>query len=290
MAPKGNKKPAAKKSNNQGAKPAAKPAPKKSAPKPAAKKSTGGKKAGAVKLGVYIKGLSFPDLSKETVAETFAKCGKVTEVRLRHGKYTLVFFDNEAGVKKARELSGKVVKGQKITVDEVKKAKPTRPRAEYCTTVYVGGLPGGSTKKQLVQHFGGCGKISKVRIYKAGHHGFVYFENNAAAKKAVAMADTLFSHGKDVSAMETVPAQLQRKLEIKFSIRTRKGDAKANEKKYNRRAPSQIEAAEAKSATRAEMRAAAKAAKASGSGSGSKGSKTRKGSRKGSSKKSASKK
>lgn len=290
MAPKGNKKPAAKKAAPAPAKQAAaKPAPKKAAAKPAAKKESA-KKSGAPKLGVYVKGLNFPGLSNETVAETFAKCGKVTEVRLRHGKYCIVFFADESAIKKARELNNKVVKGQKISVEEAKKAKPTRPRAQYCTSVFVGNLPGGTNEEQLKAHFGSCGKIVRTRIYKAKHHGFVYFDTNAAAKKAVAMADTPFAHGKSQEELsqkygETVPAQLQRKLEITFSVRTKKGDQARAKKRYERRPMSQIEAAEKKSAHRAELRAAAKAAKASGSGSGSKGSKTRKGSRKSSSKK-----
>jgi len=280
MAPKGNKKPAAKPAGNN--KPAPKAAAKKSAPKPVAKKASATKKAGAPKNGAYIKGLSFPGQSNETVSEAFAKCGKVTEVRLRHGKYTMVFFENDAGLKKARELNGKVVKGQKISVEECKKAKPTQPRANYCTIVWIGGLPGGTTRVQLVKHFEGCGKVVKARVYST-HQGFVYFENNAAAKKAVAL-ETPFAHGKDVSAMEVVPAQLQKKLDVKFSIRNKKFDAKQLTKRYNRRTPSAIEAAEKKAATRQDIRAARKAGKSTGSGS-------RKGSgRKGSGRKSSSKK
>jgi len=281
MAPKGNKKPAAKPAGNN--KPAPKAAAKKSAPKPATKKASATKKAGSPKNGAYVKGLSFPGQSNETVAEAFAKCGKVTEVRLRHGKYALIFFENEAGLKKARELNNKVVKGQKVSVEECKKAKPTRNRASYCTSVWIGGLPGGATRQQLVKHFEVCGKVVKARVYNPKNQGFVYFENNAAAKKAVAL-DNAFSHGKDVSTMEVVPAQLQRTLEVRFSIRSKKFDAKQATKRYNRRTPTAIEAAEKKSAARVELRAAAKSGKTTGSGA-RKGSGRKGSGRKGSSKK-----
>eukprot|EP00992_Anisonema_acinus_P015441 TRINITY_DN9752_c0_g2_i5.p1 TRINITY_DN9752_c0_g2~~TRINITY_DN9752_c0_g2_i5.p1 ORF type:complete len:183 (+),score=25.05 TRINITY_DN9752_c0_g2_i5:151-699(+) len=95
------------------------------------------------------------------------------------------------------QRAGKTVKGCKVTVESLKQATPTRPREEYCSTLFVGELPGGVTKNQIRAHFSSAGKILKVRYYEKQHHGFVYFSNNAEAKKAMALADVPFSFGKD---------------------------------------------------------------------------------------------
>lgn len=250
-------------------KPAAKKAAPKAAPKPAApakKAAKGGKKksGGAERpqvTGVYVKNLDFEGMSHETVKDCFKHCSNIVEVRLRHGKYALIFFSAKANANKALEMNNKVVKGNKITVVMAKCARPTKVREGRCTTVWVGGLPGATTEKQLATHFAGCGSITKVRVYREKHFGFVYFADAASASKAVAMAETPFSHGKDVSKMESVPVQLSRKLEVKYSIRTKERDAATNGRRFNRRPPSVIEAGVKKSEGRLASHAAAKAAK-----------------------------
>uniref|UniRef100_A0A7S1I8B6 RRM domain-containing protein n=1 Tax=Eutreptiella gymnastica TaxID=73025 RepID=A0A7S1I8B6_9EUGL len=275
MAPKKASKPAAKKA-------APKAAPKPAAPAKKAKKAEKKKGGGAERpqvTGVYVTGLDFEGMSHETVKEQFKHCQNITEVRLRHGKYALIFFGTKANANKALEMNKKLVKGNKISVVLAKRARPTKVREGKCTTVFVGGLPGATTKKQLATHFADCGSITKVRVYSK-HYGFVYFDSAAAATKAVAMGDVPFSHGKDTSRMEEVPHQLSRTLEVKYSIRTKASDAVRNEKRYNRRPPSAIEAAEKKAANRVASHAAAKAAKEAekkkAAGSAAKGSTTKK--------------
>lgn len=243
--------------------------------KKAAKKGGGAERPQVT--GVYVTGLDFEGMSHETVKECFKHCQNITEVRLRHGKYAVIFFGTKPNAKKALEMNNKMVKGNKISVVMAKRARPTKVREGKCTTVFVGGLPGASTKKQLSAHFADCGKIIKVRVY-AQHHGFVYFADAAAASKAVAMADVPFAHGKDTSRMEEVPHQLSRILEVKYSIRTKAGDAARNEKRYNRRPPGVIEAAEKKAANRVASHAAAKAAKDAEQKKAAKSSTTKKGS------------
>eukprot|EP00992_Anisonema_acinus_P015440 TRINITY_DN9752_c0_g2_i4.p1 TRINITY_DN9752_c0_g2~~TRINITY_DN9752_c0_g2_i4.p1 ORF type:complete len:243 (+),score=46.41 TRINITY_DN9752_c0_g2_i4:151-879(+) len=136
------------------------------------------------------------------------------------------------------QRAGKTVKGCKVTVESLKQATPTRPREEYCSTLFVGELPGGVTKNQIRAHFSSAGKILKVRYYEKQHHGFVYFSNNAEAKKAMALADVPFSFGKDPSTKEVVPLSWQHKLNLQYSLRTKAFDRKKAEKKANRAPPS----------------------------------------------------
>eukprot|EP00992_Anisonema_acinus_P015438 TRINITY_DN9752_c0_g2_i1.p1 TRINITY_DN9752_c0_g2~~TRINITY_DN9752_c0_g2_i1.p1 ORF type:complete len:296 (+),score=69.80 TRINITY_DN9752_c0_g2_i1:70-957(+) len=238
MAPK--KAPPAKPAAKVSAKSAAKAAPKAAAPAPPKAappkpKPAPSKKAG---IGVCVRGLDFEGLCHETVKEAFPQSGKITEVRLRHGKYVLLFYSSADAAQKALEFNGKTVKGCKVTVESLKQATPTRPREEYCSTLFVGELPGGVTKNQIRAHFSSAGKILKVRYYEKQHHGFVYFSNNAEAKKAMALADVPFSFGKDPSTKEVVPLSWQHKLNLQYSLRTKAFDRKKAEKKANRAPPS----------------------------------------------------
>jgi len=189
-------------------------------------------------------------MDHDSIKEVFKPCGAVTEVRLRHGKFVLVFFRQRASAAKAIEMDGKTVKGSKITVCKARKAKPTRQREHYCTTIYAGGLPGCTTEGQLFKHFKSAGKILKIRLHQPYHQAFIYFQDNKAAKKAFALKDVPFAHGKDVSKLETVPIQWQRKLHLRFSIRTKKFDRIRAKKRFNRRPPSEIEADRRKSEKR----------------------------------------
>lgn len=264
----------------EAAKPKAKPAPSK---KSSSKKSSGKKAKKEIPQfsGVHITNLDFDGISKDSVRELFKQCPKITEVRIRHGHHVLIFFDGQQGAKKALEMNGKTIYGNKIKVSVAKHAKPTRPREQYCKTLWVGGLPGGTTKAQLAKHFTGCGKIVKVRVYRERHMGFVYFMTNREARRAMElMKDKTFTHGKDISKMPNPPPELQHKLELRYSIRTRKYDKKVAERRFNRRPPSQIEAARIKSENRKAHRAALAKAKAKkekeGSGTKKAGSGTKK--------------
>merc|ERR1712071_489837 len=77
--------------------------------------------------GVYVKNLDFEGMSHETVKDCFKHCSNIVEVRLRHGKYALIFFSAKANANKALEMNNKVVKGNKITVVMAKRARPTKP-------------------------------------------------------------------------------------------------------------------------------------------------------------------
>eukprot|EP00996_Jenningsia_fusiforme_P001414 NODE_2299_length_1237_cov_375.235690_g2095_i0.p1 GENE.NODE_2299_length_1237_cov_375.235690_g2095_i0~~NODE_2299_length_1237_cov_375.235690_g2095_i0.p1 ORF type:complete len:298 (-),score=74.06 NODE_2299_length_1237_cov_375.235690_g2095_i0:252-1145(-) len=225
---------------------------------------------------VYIRNLDFEGMNHDTIKDVFKPCGTIAEVRLRHGRFVLIFFRGKAAAEKAVEMNGKTVKGNKIKVVFARKAKPTRQREHYCTTVWCGGLPGGTTEKQLEEHFKEAGRILKVRIARKKHQGWVYFQNNKDTKKAMTLADKPFAHGKDVSQLEEIPIQWQRKLELRYSIRTKLFDMLRNRKRFNRRPPSVIKAGLRKSRARREARKAAKELAAGKKNSSSKKSSSKK--------------
>jgi hypothetical protein len=208
-APKTVAKPAAPKA---AAKPAvAKPAaaaPKAAAPKAAAPKA-------AVGNGIYVKGLGEADAA--TISALFeAKCGKVTNVQVRKGKYAQVFFDNAASVKKATEtFNNKEVKGNLVTVSAAKSG-PKAVAAE-AKTVFVSPIFAASTtRKQVFALFAGCGKVIRLRTYH-NNSAFVYFESAAAAQKAI----------KDKNGTE----YQNKKLLVKGSVRTVEADKAAQVKR-----------------------------------------------------------
>lgn len=191
-------------------KPAAKAAPKASETKP---------KAASSDNGVYIKGLNFPGISHDTIKAAFKQqAGEAKQVVLRRRKYCIMYFKDASAASKARELNGRVLKGNKLTVEAAKK-KQTPERSVYCKTVFVGNLPRmphAQGKVNLKKEFSKCGNVVKVRTYQAGH-GFVYFSDNASAKKAVTTMDHQ-SLGK--------PFPSERQVSVQYSIRTKDGDAK----------------------------------------------------------------
>eukprot|EP01059_Diplonema_ambulator_P024730 TRINITY_DN4104_c1_g1_i2.p1 TRINITY_DN4104_c1_g1~~TRINITY_DN4104_c1_g1_i2.p1 ORF type:complete len:227 (+),score=128.60 TRINITY_DN4104_c1_g1_i2:97-777(+) len=198
---------------------ASKPAAKKAEPKKAEKTEAKPAKAAAATdgKGVYVKNLNFPGIAHDTIIAAFKPCGEVKDVVLRRRKYCIVYFKDAAGASKAKELNGKVLKGQKVTVESAKKKLP-QERSEFCTTVFVGDLPRMSRKQgkaNLKKEFSSCGAISKVRTYQAGH-GFVYFKDNASAKKAVTDMDNK-PLGK--------PFPENRPVKVRYSIRTKEKDA-----------------------------------------------------------------
>lgn len=264
MAPKKSNtasKPAAKaaapaKASKAPAKAASKPAPPKkgSASKPAPKKESGA-------AGVIVKNLEFEGMCHETVTDIFKSSGKISEIRLRHGKYVLIFFDSMTAAQRATDMGGKVVKGNKISVQMLKKAKPTQPRAEYCTTVYAGNLPGGTTKRQLALHFKKHGKVDKVRLFKAKRCAFIYFADNAAARAAFGSAATPFVHGKDITKGE-FPLAMQTKLTLAYSLRTLENDRKVAARRAARAPPFVQARRQEKSEARKKRKEAKKAAAA----------------------------
>jgi len=208
-APKAAAKPAAK-----AAQPAAKPAVKAA---PAAKKATPSNKGSDA--GVYIKNLNGPDVTTEQIKSLFGSCGKITEIRLRRNKYVLVFFDNQNAAKKALEFNGKQMKGSKISV-ELAKSKSHRKREEYCTTAFIGHLPGCTSKKHLTEICKPFGTIIRIRNYRAKRHAFVYFQDVAAANKAVQALN-----GKEYR---------QTKLSAKLSVRTKGADQHTYQRRIER--------------------------------------------------------
>jgi len=196
---------------------------KKGAAKPAAKKAAAPAKAApakktaaAIDTAVYVKGLNFPGMSFETIKAAFKPQGEVKDICLRRKKYCILYFKDASSANKAKELNGKTLKGQKITVEAAKKKLPA-DRASTCTTVFVGNLPAMTHKQGVVavkKEFAKCGTITKVRSYRAGH-AFVYFADNAAAKKAVTTLDN-----------QTLGAPFPAKtISVKYSIRTKALDA-----------------------------------------------------------------
>jgi len=213
-APKAAAKPAAK-AAQPAAKPAAKAAPAKAAP--AAKKATAANKGSDA--GVYIKNLNGPDVTTEQIKSLFGSCGKITEIRLRRNKYVLVFFDNQNAAKKALEFNGKQMKGNKISV-ELAKSKSHRKREEYATTAFIGHLPGCTSKKHLSELCKPFGTIIRIRNYRAKRHAFVYFQDVAAANKAVQALN-----GKEYH---------QTKLSAKLSVRTKGVDQHTYQRRIER--------------------------------------------------------
>eukprot|EP01062_Namystynia_karyoxenos_P044936 TRINITY_DN33264_c0_g1_i2.p2 TRINITY_DN33264_c0_g1~~TRINITY_DN33264_c0_g1_i2.p2 ORF type:complete len:228 (+),score=95.04 TRINITY_DN33264_c0_g1_i2:79-762(+) len=213
---------APKKSNKPAAKKAAEPKAEKKAPAAAApaKASGSGK-------GVYVKGLSYDGMSHTSIKAHFRDCGEIKEIRMRGKKYCLIFFENDNGANKAQQLNGSTMKGNKITVEAATRAKPSPNRAETSRTVFVGNLPRmnrKSGKNALKKEFQKYGTVVKVRSYQAGH-GFVYFKDNASAKKAVSGAD-----GQALSA----PFPSKRKVSVRYSIRTKELDQKKHQARLDR--------------------------------------------------------
>eukprot|EP01062_Namystynia_karyoxenos_P009546 TRINITY_DN1337_c0_g1_i2.p3 TRINITY_DN1337_c0_g1~~TRINITY_DN1337_c0_g1_i2.p3 ORF type:complete len:265 (+),score=141.50 TRINITY_DN1337_c0_g1_i2:99-797(+) len=216
----------AKKPAGKAAKPAAKAA------KPAAKQAAPAAKAPSAPAStgksVYIKNLAFPGLSHETVKAAFKSCGNVSQVQLRRKKYCILHFNDAAAAGKAKELNGKTVKGSKITVEAAKKG-PEPARSEYCTSVFVGGLskmPRKDARAALKKQFTQCGNVVKIRTYSesSGMHAFVYFADNAAAKKAVTTMDRQ-SLSKPFG---------KRPIQVAYSIRTKAKDQKAEKVRQTR--------------------------------------------------------
>lgn len=163
-------------------------------------------------------------MNHDTVKAAFKNLPKITEVRLRHQRFVMLFFASAEAAQKALLLNGKTIKGNKISVEPLKKATPTRDRKTYCTTVYVGGIKGRTVKKQLLRHFAAAGEIDKVKIYmRPKVHAFVYFKSVAAAGKAVSMANIPFCYSRPNCK---TPNKFRQKvtLDIKLSIRTRAFD------------------------------------------------------------------
>ena len=159
------------------AKAAAKPAEKKAEAKPKATSTT------SASNGVHVKnwGKDGVDAAKTL----FAGCGNVVDVKLRRGKYCLVWFDNSAAVKKAVDsFNGKELKGRTLGVAAAKSA-PQSDKHQNSTVVFAQPIfREASTRKEIFKLFQGAGKILKLRTYR-NNSAFVYFESASAAAKSV---------------------------------------------------------------------------------------------------------
>lgn len=158
--------------------------------------------------GVYVKG--WGNEGCDACRTLFGASGKVTAVRVRRGKYAIVWFAEPAAVQKATSaFNGKTVKGATLTVSAAKSAPPASG-LENATSVFVGPVFRGTTsKKQLSALFGGCGKVLKIRQYR-NNTAFVYLDSTAAANKAV----------KDVTGKKLANVAVT----VKLSRRTKAGD------------------------------------------------------------------
>jgi len=196
MPPKASPKPAAKPAAKAAAPaaktaPASKQAPAKQAPaKTAPAKTTPQPKPAATSAakpavagnGVYVKGLGLA--SVDAIKTIFQSAGTITNVRVRRNKYAIVFFENQASVKKAiDQFNGKEVQGRELSVTSAK-AAPKSTSAEP-VTVFVSPIFRQNTKRNQVREvFKNCGKIVKLRTYRT-NHAFVTFDSTAAALKAI---------------------------------------------------------------------------------------------------------
>eukprot|EP00999_Lentomonas_sp_LEN2_P000433 NODE_1435_length_861_cov_128.452316_g1388_i0.p1 GENE.NODE_1435_length_861_cov_128.452316_g1388_i0~~NODE_1435_length_861_cov_128.452316_g1388_i0.p1 ORF type:complete len:219 (-),score=99.09 NODE_1435_length_861_cov_128.452316_g1388_i0:92-748(-) len=203
-----------------GAKPAAKPAQKKKA---AAKPQ---RKLVADASGVYVTNLVLEGgVNHDSIRAAFSGCGKISEIRVRKGgrtPYALLFFDNQAGSKKALDMNGKLVGEKKISVAAAQTSR-TPDLTTTASTVFVGNLGGVTSKKQLQAAFGKCGEVQAVKVRRQPEHfGFVYFKDNGAAQKAVKTLDGTQLGDKTIS--------------VKFSKKTRDADNAQAAKKAARAA------------------------------------------------------
>lgn len=157
------------------AKTAAAPAAKAAAPKVAAPAGAGN--------GVYVKGLG--DANVEAVKAIFSAAGNVTSVRLRRNKFALVFFETQAGVKKAVDaFNNKEVKGKTLTVSSAKAAQKSDAHVGTATVFVAPLFRQNTTRSQIRGIFAGAGKILKLRTYR-GNYAFVTFDSTASAQKAI---------------------------------------------------------------------------------------------------------
>ncbi|CAD2216370.1 RNA recognition motif. (a.k.a. RRM, RBD, or RNP domain), putative [Angomonas deanei] len=167
-------KPAAKKAATKAAAP--KPA---AAPKAAAKPSQG---AAGNSNGVYVKNWGTGSVADAT--EVFSAAGAVQSVRVRRHKYAIVFFDNQAAVKKAIDLfNEKEIAGQVVTVAPAK-ASPKADAHANSSSVFISPIfRTSATTAQIKELFNGY-KVLRVRTYRK-NFAYAYFDSPATAAKFV---------------------------------------------------------------------------------------------------------
>lgn len=165
--------------------PAPSKAPEKKAPAAAEKKPEAPKPKAATPScnGIHVK--NWGKGSSEDASKLFANCGKVTDVRIRRNHYALVWFDNAAAVKKAVDtFNNKEIDGKALQVAPAK-STPVPPKINTSMTVFVKPIfRDNTTRAQLRELFGGCGKIIKITQLHL-NKAFVYFDSVAAAQKAI---------------------------------------------------------------------------------------------------------
>lgn len=165
--------------------------------------------------GIYLKGLPSDLQSVDAIKKFLKSLGTITSVRMRGGKYCLVWFDNAGSAKKAIEsFHNKTIKGSKVTVHAAK-AQPPRDRSEYCSTVFIDNLGRNHTRDAIRAGLEKFGKVLKIRTYRYGF-GFAYFDSVSAANKCKKELD-----GKDF---------LGHRVHVKLSIRTKARDELRNKR------------------------------------------------------------
>jgi len=142
-------------------------------------------------LTVFVGGLPFA-ATENTVADYFASCGAIKEVRLMSDRQTgrpkgfgYIEFETAEGVKKAIEYDGSDYDGRSLRVNmadqrpAIRDSPAARDEKPPCNTVFIGGLSFNSTVESITEAFGECGNVVEVRIMKdeeGNSRGFGYIE------------------------------------------------------------------------------------------------------------------
>lgn len=151
------------------------------APKPAAK-DTKQRINVANRNGVYVK--NWGQGSVGDAKAIFKSAGNVVDVRVRRGRYAIVFFDNAVAVKKAIDLfNEKEVMGNVVTVVPAKTSPKPDPH-ENSSVVFVSPIFRTSTTNKQIYELFSSFKVLRLRTYRK-NHAYIYLDSPAAALRAV---------------------------------------------------------------------------------------------------------
>eukprot|EP01084_Bolivina_argentea_P250143 419020_1 len=168
------------------AKAAPKPAAKAAAPpaKPVEKKAEAKKAPAGTSNGVYVK--NWGGECVETAKTVFGAAGKVQSVQLRRNKYCIVFFDNAASAKKAVDtFNNKDIRGRTLQVVAAKTSPKADKHANSAVVFVAPIFRESTTRKQIFEFFGSCGKVLKLRTSRQ-NGAYISFDSSASANKAAA--------------------------------------------------------------------------------------------------------
>jgi len=155
----------------------------------------------------------------EEIKEQFKSCGNITKVETIVGKdgrfagVVILDFETTEAAEKALLLHDQVFYDRKMCIsysnDAPKpsfKAKPTSPKPDGCTTVWIGNLNYEITEEEVYEFFSDCGEVKQVRWPNGDFTGigWVEFTDTNAPDLAIAKAGTKI-RGRDIRVDYAAP-------------------------------------------------------------------------------------